>query len=402
MSNTALSRHAAALKEAGCTSIVPEHPCLERCRVFAALPGQVAEVEMTQRRSGRDEAEFPMYTVPIEHVLKMTELHPYEDMQKKRRLVVFEEKLGKAMFVSHQWAGHHHPDPDLQQWRVLQEALRNIFSGVSKVGLPISAELAFGRLPCPTAADFAEESLYVWYDYFCCPQDLSSLASSFRAGAIRSIPSYVAKCEFFVILCPVVEHAQERRLLNLATWAQRGWCRTERLARELSARKVAYTIIIESPTQQTLSMDILRLLDAPGAGMWSRESDKPIVASALVQMIWNKLLYLLEQGDLHGFRFLLNRQGPCCFRGLDMEPVDGLVPGFHTQIDPMANPSAFLLARFLHQNGFTSPLQRDSAGWSPLCLAAMNGSPLLVQALLDRKASPNAARLCFRAGSAEV
>ena len=163
-------------------------------------------------------------------------------------------------------------------------------------------------------------------------------------------------------------------MLNLASWAERGWCRTERLARELSARKQGYSIVIEGAMQQTLSLDILRLLEAPGMGKWSRESDKPIVTSALTQMIWNKLLYLLEQGDVHGYRFLLNRQVPCCYRGLDAEPLDGPVPAFSTEIDPFRDAAAFALARFLHQNGFRGPLER-SCGWSPLCFAAMSGGP---------------------------
>ena len=184
----------------------------------------------------------------------MTELPAYEVMRHSGRLVVFNESLGKAMFVSHQWAGDEHPDPQLQQFRVLQEALRNILAGTIRVGLPISAELAFGRLRCPTASDFKSQPMYVWYDYLCCPQDLASPAANGRAGAIRSIPSYVAQCEFFIILCPVMKHAEQPCTLNLVTWAQRGWCRTERLARELAAREVGYTIIVESATQQTLSL----------------------------------------------------------------------------------------------------------------------------------------------------
>ena len=280
--------------------------------------------------------------VLLKEVLQMAVLMSFEQMRESNSLTVFDEKLGKAIFVSHQWVGNSHPDPNHAQWRVFQEAMQNILLGVTRVSLPISAELAFGRLHCPSAADFNADSLYVWYDYLCCPQKLSLHAASDRACAIRSIPTYVARCEYFIILCPIVEHVDKRRTLNLATWAERGWqlcleavravgyqkpfckitlsrptyksggprCRTERLARELSARKVGYTIVIESATQQTLSLDILRLLDAPGLGEWSQESDKAIVASALVQMVWNKLLYLLEQGDLHGYRFLLNRQGP--------------------------------------------------------------------------------------------
>ena len=37
-----------------------------------------------------------------------------------------------------------------------------------------------------------------------------------------------------------------------------------------------------------------------------------------------------------------------------------------------------------------SPHRRyDQGGWSPLCFAAMNGDPVLVSALLEKKASPN-------------
>lgn len=329
-----------------------------------------------------------MYTVEMQALLKMTELKPYEEMRAMGSLTEFSESLGHAIFVSHQWAGHHHPDPKHQQLRIFQEAMKNLLSGVSKVRLPISAELAFGRLQCPSANDFQSMPLFVWYDYLCCPQDPSSVATHRRQGAIRSIPTYVARCEYFVILCPVVEHVDERRMLSLASWAERGWCRTERLARELSARKQGYSIVIEGTMQQTLSMDILRLLEAPGLGTWSRESDKPIVASALTQMIWNKLLYLLEQGDLHGYRFLLSRQMPCCYRGLDMDPVDGLVPAFRTDLDPFEDADAFALARFLHQSGFRKPVERSS-GWSPLCFAAVNGDPMLVRALLNEKANPD-------------
>eukprot|EP00439_Symbiodinium_sp_Y106_P030152 s2018_g3.t1 len=317
---------------------------------YAAALSENPEVEQTRRRSGREETQFPMYTVEMATLLEMTELKPFEDMLAMQALTAFSESLGHAMFVSHQWAGHHHPDPKHQQLRILQEAMKNVLSDFQSLLswlLAVSVVLA---------------------------QDVSSVATQHRKGAIRSIPTYVARCEYFIILCPVVEHADGGMMLNLASWAERGWCRTERLARELSARKQGYSIVIEGAMQQTLSLDILRLLEAPGMGKWSRESDKPIVTSALTQMIWNKLLYLLEQGDVHGYRFLLNRQVPCCYRGLDAEPLDGPVPAFSTEIDPFRDAAAFALARFLHQNGFRGPLER-SCGWSPLCFAAMSGGP---------------------------
>ena len=41
----------------------------------------------------------------------------------------------------------------------------------------------------------------------------------------------------------------------------------------------------------------------------------------------------------------------------------------------------FVVHRFLHDNGFTSVRDRDSAGWSPMCYAAVNGNPFLKLAM---------------------
>ena len=46
--------------------------------------------------------------------------------------------------------------------------------------------------------------------------------------AIGSIPSYVACCIFFVILCPSVGNFSQ------GSWCRRGWCRLEQLARHLA------------------------------------------------------------------------------------------------------------------------------------------------------------------------
>jgi len=330
-----------------------------------------------------------MYTVEMDFFLQMTELRAHEQMISSNLLVEFHEGLGTAMFLSHQWLADHHPDPNHEQLKVFQDAMRNLLSGITRVTLPVAAELIFGRLGCPTAADLKAQPLFVWYDYLCCPQGVSSTAARQRHAAIRSIPSYVAKCEYFVILCPTVERADKSEVLGLATWAARGWCRTERLARELSARKGGYTIVVECSIQQSLYLEILRFLDAPGGGDWSHESDKAAVGSALVPMVWNKLLFFLERRDFHGYRFLLNRQGACCFKGLPVEPVDGLIPGFVTALDPFEDAAAFAVAWFLHQNGFRTVLERDTGGWSPLCYAVIRGDVALVKGLLERRADPN-------------
>ena len=74
----------------------------------------------------------------------------------------------------------------------------------------------------------------------------------------------------------------------------------------------------------------------------------------VIQMVWSKLFYYLKRREFHNYRYLLNAQVPQYFRGLDLEPLDGLVPGFHTETDPSVDCKGFMLERFLHQNGFRS------------------------------------------------
>ena len=44
-----------------------------------------------------------------------------------------EPKLGKALFVSHQWVGKRHPDPEFTQFSVLQGALKHMMSELQRV-----------------------------------------------------------------------------------------------------------------------------------------------------------------------------------------------------------------------------------------------------------------------------
>ena len=133
---------------------------------------------------------FPMKTLPVEKFLALTMIKSYEEL--KDLLVEFEENMGKTMFVSHQWVTAQHPDPEFMQLTVLQQALQNLISGGRKVSVSVEIELAYGRVKCPKTSAFAR--LYIWYDYFSCPQGLSVEAMAQRELAISCIPAYVAKC----------------------------------------------------------------------------------------------------------------------------------------------------------------------------------------------------------------
>ncbi|CAE7768290.1 ANKRD17 [Symbiodinium sp. CCMP2456] len=333
---------------------------------------------------------FAMYTVPAEAFLQMTEVKMHEELLDAGVITEFDESMGNAMFVSHQWLSDTHPDPCFQQLRTLQDALKNMMAGTSKVYLPVCSEILLGRRRCPTANDFAS-GLHVWYDYFSIPQGAARQESVVRQNAIHSIPSYVARCEFFIVLCPAFQHSDQERTLSHATWGERGWCRTERAARELSTRSRGggYVIVIESATHQTLMWTGNRMSDAPGEGAFTLDADRVGIGRMITQMVWSKLFHFLERREFHNYRFLLNSHAARYFRALDVEPIDGLVPGFQTLIDPSVDDKGFMLDRFLHQNGFRNIFDRDSEGWPPVCFAAMSNNLVVLQALLDRRVDIN-------------
>eukprot|EP00913_Durusdinium_trenchii_P007666 g7203.t1 len=88
--------------------------------------------------------------------------------------------------------------------------LGNLLSGAARVSLQPLVELARGRGGCPSTTHFACQPLFVWYDFFSCPQGSSEAARAHRHLAISSIPSYVARSFFFMILCPPLRHQEPK------------------------------------------------------------------------------------------------------------------------------------------------------------------------------------------------
>ena len=172
------------------------------------------------------ERTFPMYTVTLETILKITTLPSHEELLDAGLLCDFHEQMGRAVFVSHQWVSYHHPDPHSQQFKILQMMLQRLLSGACRVVPPVPNEIYWGRMKVPTVASFRSQPLYIWYDYMSVPQGRDSESVAKRHDAIRSIHTYVAGSFFFFILCPPVPHAEEDILLTSQTWSHRGWCRS--------------------------------------------------------------------------------------------------------------------------------------------------------------------------------
>ena len=304
----------------------------------------------------------------------------------------FDPAEGKAMFISHQWASDQHPDPDGEQLKVFIEAMSHLLKGNIEAVPNAYTECinTLMRWPQFAGSALSEGRIFVWYDYFCIPQDtvtptLRSLSQNIfqdQQNAIASIPSYISRCEFFVV-CPVMQHETNGSNLSLHSWQSRGWCRTEAMIRDLSLRN-SFVLFVESRRQVTVGSAWQSLFRAPGDGQFTVPSDRDLVGSMLQSMLRWKLEDLLRQGDFTAYRFLLNQQH-FRLRKCNVAPVPGLVL-LEPEIEDHADA---LVQQFLFQNGFSSICDRDKAGWSPFCYAAVNGNPELLIAMLRKRADPN-------------
>ena len=172
--------------------------------------------------------QFPMFVVSVQQLLKMTEVRPHEILKDEGIAVEYEESMGKAAFISHEWVGDGHPDPEFKQLSVFQDALTYMMSDLEQIPADVYTEVHCKKKPVSTSA-FRTQALCVWYDYFCCPQlgrqPSLSHSDSDLSMAVTSIPAYVAKCSFFFALCPVIVSEELGRVFSPQTWAERGWCR---------------------------------------------------------------------------------------------------------------------------------------------------------------------------------
>ena len=217
------------------------------CRPKTAL-GEFAKC-LQQKKVPDLSMKFPMYVVSLQNVLKMTEVRCHQQLLEDGILTTMGDS-GKAMLISHQWVSQQHPDPDGKQLKVFQDAMKNLLDGSTVPNYSGWAEIValyVGRTRFATS-DLSETSLFVWYDYFSIPQytvtaqsrSVSTNLYADQRNGILSIPAYIHRCDLFVVLCPSMKHATLPTELNYHSWAERGWCRLEAMARELSVKNLSW------------------------------------------------------------------------------------------------------------------------------------------------------------------
>lgn len=153
--------------------------------------------------------QFPMYLVELREFIDMGCLVCHEEARDNAKLCCFDRPedvvdvsiLSGVIFISHQWAGFEHPDPQNVHYQAILVAVNKLQEKGLKCG-------------------------YIWVDYTSIPQ-----ANSFQQqAAINSLSVYASLCSSLVSVAPRCRHADTGALLDLHSYCSRGWCRLELLS----------------------------------------------------------------------------------------------------------------------------------------------------------------------------
>jgi len=188
----------------------------------------------------------------------------HQDLLKSGNLMRFEDlPMGTfIIFVSHQWNGFHHPDPNGRQMQVLSSVLRDLRDGVYRTETdPFHVHL-YKKNTVTTVSEWKEllTNAYIWYDWFSQPQPSrgTSKAEVERLGrdlrlALDSVSAYVERADTLMILAPssvhvdiVDEHTGRKKYTCYRTWRQRGFCVLEFFCANFSRRSTHPVLFVRS------------------------------------------------------------------------------------------------------------------------------------------------------------
>lgn len=255
-----------------------------------------------QRRQGQSQHDdemierFPMWVASVRDLRRFAlPLEAHESHREQRAITMVQDGF-VVIFVSHQWVGPSHPDPLCRQFGVLQSALDSLASGklaAQADGISVCAGL---KPIIPTKKQTrAIYDWYVWFDYISIPQDPGHRDQ--LREAVQSIPSYVERSTYFMILAPPVLHQGTGLYCTYRTWQRRGWCRAELISCMLSTTRKTPLLLTSCSSLLTISVSDW-LCSCPGQGDFTEESDKPLVGTIVHELMMKKTKVFLEQGKV--------------------------------------------------------------------------------------------------------
>lgn len=352
-----------------------------------------------------------MYTLHVDKLIALDRLQPHQCLLANSLLTEYtEDVVEAATFVSHQWAGFQHPDPEGKQLAVLKKAILNLQQRRARVHSDdISVMLGFGKKYAPDEILKLLRS-YVWLDYISVPQITGTMAAHVKREhfrqALDSFPAYVQLSRFFVVLAPAVQHTDlPNTMLSYSSWKTRGWCRVERAARAFADGETSMLLITNDSVIVSVGVQDY-LFDQPGAGHFTVEADRLKVQHIMKDMVELKLAKLLLDQQLSDYRMLFSVQRStvdteeeaimdCSGDSQSNDTVSAPEPGSTLSLTKFLQKHGHrkLALRFLRQLGLHRVSERDRSGRTAIHYASASGDGRLVSELLRLRADP-ATEIC--------
>ena len=189
----------------------------------------------------------------------------HQDLLAKDMIIRFEDlPLGAfVMFISHQWTGSNHPDPNSRHMSTLCQILRDLRDGRYNTETDPFHVLCY-KLKTVTSVhewkSILSKNVYIWYDWFSQPQPLSSKSTEESAIlnedlklALDSVGAYVERADMLVILTPssvhqdkIDEETGRKTYTCYRTWRKRGFCVLEFFCANMSRRSTHPVLLVRS------------------------------------------------------------------------------------------------------------------------------------------------------------
>eukprot|EP00938_MAST-03A_sp_MAST-3A-sp1_P002860 g2860.t1 len=279
---------------------------VDYCDAFPEMRGALKRVIQQQkegklvmlhrRNSTATNLKFPMYLVPLDQLQRLyggTEprydrIEAHQELLRRGELVRWIDLPIDAhiIFMSHEWVGWNHPDPHGVQLKTFLRVMQRLRSGeISQIEMNVFHTLMYKTNYVVKAEKWQDilsrayvsislnsltrtltlllTSRYVWIDWSSMPQPSACPPSTDKkvkeklgtnlGKAVKSIPAYVEKSDFVVVVAPGCLHADRRdKDTNLRaktcyrTYRKRGWCVLEIFSSFLSREKTHPILLITS------------------------------------------------------------------------------------------------------------------------------------------------------------
>jgi ankyrin repeat protein len=242
----------------------------------------------------------------------------------------------EIIFVSHEWLSWAHPDPEGTQLRVLCRVLERLKEGELDTEMDPFHTLIFKHKFTTKGKDWEAmlKRTYLWVDWFSMPQPgaekedeigKEAMETLIAEGsrAIRSIPAYVERSDFIMILVPGCHHSDRKVPTCYRTWRRRGWCLLELYAAVMARDSSNPPLLVRSERGTPSWMSPLEVMKlsigladftccqrnhvittetqkiTSGGKVKKIPCDKPIAGGILEQLINAKINHLYNaEGDL--------------------------------------------------------------------------------------------------------